>query len=74
MKRSTNTFTTIENIAYYCDVHPDRECFSQIETNSWYGSEFDMQHAELHLCDECLKEFYAHLKSKYNIDPKEIVL
>ena len=63
-----------EDSKYFCDVHPNRECFSGVNTTSWYGSEFDLMGAEFHLCDECLKEFYAHLKQKYNVEPKELSL
>jgi len=64
----------LEESNYYCDIHPDRECFSQVESVSWYGSKFDLMKAEFHLCDECLTEFYNHIKQKYNAEPQEISL
>lgn len=64
----------MEDAKYFCDVHPDRECFTELQTSSWYGSEFDMMQVKLHLCDECLTELYAHLKAKYGVEPKDIDL
>lgn len=62
----------LEKAEYYCDKHPDRECFTELKTASWYGSEFDMTGIEIHLCDECLKEFYKHCLETYKIKPKDI--
>jgi hypothetical protein len=64
----------LEESAYFCDVHPNKQCYSRIETISWYGSNYDMMKIELHLCDECLEEFYKHMKVKYNVEPKEVDL
>ena len=64
----------LEESTYFCDVHPDRECYSRVESISWYGSGFDMMKTEFHLCDECMTEFYAYTKQKYNAEPKEIEL
>jgi hypothetical protein len=60
---------------YFCDVHPDRECFSQVESVSWYGStKFDMMQMELHLCDDCMVEFYTYMEQKYRVKPKDVIL
>jgi hypothetical protein len=64
----------LEEYKYYCDVHPERECFSKIESVSWYGSTFDMMVIEVHLCDECLAEFYTHMEQKYKKTPEEMPL
>lgn len=68
------TEKVIEEYKCYCDKHLDRECFSEVKAFSWYGSEFDMMGIEIHLCDECLKEFYEECYKKYKIEPKEIDL
>jgi len=62
----------IEEAQYFCDKHPDRECFSEIKTMSWYGSQFDLMTVELHLCDECLKNVYSILEKEFGATPKEI--
>ena len=59
---------------YFCDVHPDRECFSELRTASWYESKFDLTGLEIHLCDECIEEFYAYMEQKYKIKPKDVIL
>lgn len=61
-----------EEAQYFCDKHPERECFSELKTASWYGSQFDMTGIEIHLCDECLKDFYALCWQKYLVRPKDI--
>lgn len=66
--------SVLEEAKYFCDMHPDRECFTEIQTSSWYGSQFDMMQVKMHLCDECMAEFYAFLKHRYNVEPKEIEL
>jgi hypothetical protein len=62
----------LEDAKFFCDKHPDRECFSEIKTASWYGSNFDMMGTEFHLCDECLEELYKEFKARYNVTPKDI--
>ena len=64
----------MEECEYYCDKHPDRECYSELKTLSWYGSQHDMTSIELHLCDECLEETFKYLKEKFNIEPKDILI
>ena len=64
----------VENSEYYCDKHPDKECFSELKTISWYGSEFDLTGIEIHLCDECLEEMYKLLEKEFKIKPKDIEL
>ena len=66
------TEKVLEESKYVCDKHPDRECFSELRTASWYGSTFDMTGIEIHLCDECLNELYAELLTKFGIKPKDI--
>lgn len=61
-----------EESKYFCDKHPDRECFSELKTASWYGSNHDMTGIEIHLCDECLDEMYQLLEQKFGIKPKDI--
>jgi len=56
---------------YYCDKHTDVECHSELKIESWYGSDFDTNSLEVHLCDECLKEMYSFIKEKYNILPEQ---
>lgn len=62
----------IEEAEYYCDKHPERRCYSRLETLSWYGSDYDLMSAEVHLCDECLKEMYSLIKEKFGVEPKEL--
>lgn len=62
----------LEDAKYFCDKHHDRECFSEVKTASWYGSNFDMRGIEFHLCDECLGELYKEFGAKYNVTPKDI--
>lgn len=66
--------TVLEEVQYFCDKHPDRECFSELKTVSWYGSKYDMTGIEIHLCDECLEELYNTLNNKFKIQPKELEL
>lgn len=63
-----------EDAKFFCDKHPDRECFSQLELTSWYGSIFDMDNIKVHLCDVCVKEMYDHLKKEFNVEPTELSL
>lgn len=64
----------MEEVKYFCDNHPDKECFSELKTMSWYGSCYDMMAVEIHLCDECMKDLYIHLNEKYKKEPEEIDL
>jgi hypothetical protein len=68
------TQSALEEARYFCDKHPDRECCSEIKSTSWYGSNFDMTGIEIHLCDECLGEFYSHCLTNYGIKPKDIII
>lgn len=61
-----------EDAKYFCDKHLDRECFTQLELSSWYGSIFDLNNVEVHLCDECVKEMYSFLKKEFKVKPKVI--
>jgi hypothetical protein len=72
MKKIT-TQGVLEEAQYFCDKHPDRECFSELKTCSWCGSKFDMTGIEIHLCDECLEEMYKLLREKFEIEPKDII-
>lgn len=58
-----------EEAKYYCDKHPDREAFTSIKTQCWYGSVFDLQHINMNLCDECMKDFYKIIKEKFGVEP-----
>ena len=62
----------LEDSIYYCDNHPDVECYSELHTLSWYGSKYDLLAIEIHLCDECMDEMYKFLNSKFNKTPSEI--
>jgi hypothetical protein len=62
----------LEEAQYFCDKHPDRECFSELKTASWYGSNFDMTGLEVHLCDECLGEMFKQIEEKFGVKPKDI--
>lgn len=60
-----------EEAKFFCDKHPDRECYSELKTTSWYGSEFDMTGIELHLCDSCLFDFYKKIQQEFGVSPKD---
>ena len=62
----------LEDVKYFCDKHPDKECYSELRTSSWYGSGYDMMGVEIHLCDECLTEMYKLIKEKFGVEPKDI--
>ena len=64
----------LEEAEYYCDKHPDRKCYSELKTFSWYGSSYDMMGIEIHLCDECLIKVYDWLENNYKIQPKGLDL
>lgn len=63
-----------EDAKYYCDKHPERECYSELQLSSWYGSCFDMNLVKVHLCDTCVQDIYAFLKKEFKAEPKEIEL
>ena len=56
-----------EEAKYFCDKHPDRECYTQIITMCWYGSQFDLNHIKANLCDECLGELYKFMEEKFGV-------
>jgi len=60
-----------EEAQFFCDKHPERECYSELKTMSWYGSGFDNMGIEIHLCDECLEQLYAEIKENFGIEPKD---
>ena len=60
-----------EEAKYFCDKHPDRECFTKVVTTCWYGSRFDMDTLKINLCDECMEEFYKLVKENFGVEPKE---
>lgn len=62
----------LEEAQYFCDKHPERECFTELKTASWYGSKFDLTGIEVHLCDECLEEMLTLLELKFGVKPKDI--
>jgi hypothetical protein len=57
---------------YYCDKHPTRECFTQLELSSWYGSRYDLNCVTIHLCDQCVKEMYELLEKEFKVKAKVI--
>lgn len=63
-----------EESKFFCDKHPDRECFSELHLFSWYGSIFDMNEIKIHLCDVCVKDMYDNLKKEFNVEPQEILI
>ncbi len=71
MKKVIKEYRPEESI-YYCDKHTDRECFSELQVSSWYGSKFDMNVVKVHLCDECVQKIYKFLKKEFKAEPKEI--
>lgn len=64
----------LEDSQYFCDKHPERECFSELKTASWYGSNYDLTGIEIHLCDECLAEMYDNLFKQFGVKPKDIII
>ena len=60
-----------EEVKYFCDKHPDRECYSDLLTRSWYGSGFDMMGVETHLCDECLETLFKYLEQQFGVKPQD---
>jgi hypothetical protein len=66
------TQSVLEEAQYFCDKHPDRECYSELKIASWYGSKYDLSGIEIHLCDECLDEMYDLIEGKFKIKPKNI--
>jgi hypothetical protein len=58
-----------EEAKFYCDKHPDRECFTEIKSSCWYGSKFDLFHIKTNLCDECMEELYTFMKEKFGVEP-----
>lgn len=71
MKQILKKFQS-EEATYWCDKHPNRECFSELILSSWYGSKFDLNCVKVHLCDECVKEMYNSLKNEFKVEPEEI--
>jgi len=62
----------LEDAKYLCDKHPERECFSELKTASWYGSSHDLTGVEVHLCDECLTNVFKLLKDNFGVEPREL--
>lgn len=60
---------TQEEAEYYCDKHPDRKCYNELKTCSWYGSKFDMMSVNINMCDNCLDEMYNLLEIKFGVKP-----
>lgn len=63
-----------EDAKFFCDKHSHRECFSKLEINSWYGSVFDLDRVEVHLCDVCVKEMYELLKKDFGSVPIQTLI
>lgn len=68
------TEKVLEDAKYFCDKHPERECYSQLQTMSWYGSNYDLSGVEIHLCDECLTEVFKLLEERFGVKPKDLEL
>lgn len=64
----------VEEARFFCDKHTGRECYSELQLISWYGSIFDMNQIKVHLCDVCVKEMYDYLKKEFKVEPKEIMI
>lgn len=60
-----------EESKYFCDKHPDRECFTKAITLCWYGSKFDTLNLKMHLCDECMETLYNYVKENFGVKPDE---
>jgi hypothetical protein len=60
-----------EEAKFFCDKHPDRECYTRVQTSCWYGSVFDMYHIKVNLCDECMTKFYDFIKENFGVEPFE---
>lgn len=58
-----------EQAKYFCDRHPDRECYTEVRSSCWYGSKFDLLHIKVNMCDECMEEFYQYIKEKFGVEP-----
>ncbi len=58
-----------EEAKYFCDKHPDRECFTEVRSMCWYGSQYDLQHIRCNMCDECIEAFYKYIKDNFNLEP-----
>ena len=61
-----------EDAKFFCDKHPDRECFSELRIISWYGSIFDLNQCRIHLCDVCVKEMYDLLEKQFKVAPEKV--
>jgi len=63
---------SLEEAQYFCDKHPERECFTELKAFGWYGSKYDMSCAEVHLCDECMRRMFKLIEEEFGIKPEEI--
>jgi len=61
-----------EEAQFFCDKHPERECYSELKTMSWYGSEFDNMGIKIHLCDVCLFDMFKYLQKEFGVTPKDL--
>ena len=61
-----------EQAKYYCDWHTDVECHNIVKTESEYGSEFDLQQTEVHLCDICFDKLKTILVKNFNAKTENI--
>lgn len=60
-----------EEAKYFCDKHPDREAYFQVENIAWYGSQFDCMNVQVHMCDECSAQFFKYVKDEFGVEPTE---
>ena len=59
-----------EEAKFFCDKHPDRECYTEVNTMCWYGSRFDFFGMKMHLCDECMEALNKYIKENFGVEPK----
>ena len=60
-----------EEAKFFCDKHPDREAYTEMRTICWYGSQFDLMHVKVNMCDECMEAFYKYVKEQFGVEPYE---
>lgn len=63
-----------EESKFFCDKHPDTECFTEVHMLSWYGSDFDTDKLTYHLCDVCVKQLRDYMLAQFGRPELEQVL
>lgn len=56
-----------EESCYICDLHPEKECQSEVSIIAWYDSDFDLTDIKINLCDNCLKKLLDFIKNEFKI-------